>query len=98
MQFIIRASKIQGWGNLLSDCVPRIDGSRFAVLITSVGLVFGESREKSEFGAAETRLYMVRDSILLRTTIEGKAYKPNGMKKLAVEFAGQCAEGRVRGQ
>lgn len=95
MQFVIHTGNIQRWGKLLSDCVPRMDGNRFAVLLTNHGLVFGQSRPQcEEVGPAETRLYMVRNSIMFRTTIEGEAYTPNGMKKLAFAFADQCAEGR----
>lgn len=91
MQFTIHANNMSGHHPLISDCVPRIDGKRFAVLMTVHGLVFGESYPQcEELGPAETRLCMVINSVMFRTTIQGKAYSPRGMQKLAQEFAAQC--------
>jgi hypothetical protein len=91
MQFKIHSHDMTNHHPLISDCVPLIDGKRFAVIMTVRGLVFGESRPRcEEIGSAETRLCMVINSVMFRTTIQGKAYSPRGMQKLAQEFSTQC--------
>ena len=93
MPFVIHRSNFAGWGELFSDCKPKFEGQAEAVLLTRHGFVHGTSYPKSEIHAkCQTTLYFVRDGTVFRTHVEGKQYKPAGMKKLARDFADQCCE------